>query len=161
MSRASRSARSLRKVSRGPVGTRRVSDDLEHEVLTLVDPTRGRYGKVVVRHDRLVGAVSLGNPDTTGLLSQLFDSQTTVPSDRISLLLGHARAPTAQTRPEDLPDTAVICRCNAVTKNQIIDSWTAGHRTGPGGDRPDPGHHRVRQLCRHRPRTVHDAHAYA
>lgn len=105
------------------------SHDLEHEVLTIADPTRGRYGKVVVRDDRLVGAVSLGNPDTTGLLSQLFDSQATVPSDRMSLLLGHAHAQTAQTRPEDLSDTAVICRCNSVTKSQIIDSWTAGHRT--------------------------------
>lgn len=104
--------------------------DPDLEVLTLADPTRGRYEKIVVRDDRLIGAIALGSPATTGILSQLFDTQSMVPSDRMSLLLGTAQ-PQAAPRPEDLPDTAVICRCNTVTKKAITDAWATGHRSMP------------------------------
>lgn len=104
--------------------------DSQAEVLTVADPTRGRYGKIVVRDDRLAGAITLGGPGNTGLLSQLFDTQALVPSDRMSLLLGGAQS-SAPPTPEQLPDTAVICRCNTVTKKQIIDAWEGGCRSMP------------------------------
>ncbi|MGH3723249.1 MAG: FAD-dependent oxidoreductase [Mycobacterium sp.] len=104
--------------------------DPRDEILTIADPTRGRYGKIVVRDDRLTGAITLGCPTVTGILSQLFDSQTPVPTDRMSLLLGTSQQQ-GSPHPEDLPDTSVICRCNTVTKKQIVDAWSQGHRTVP------------------------------
>lgn len=104
--------------------------DPELEVLTLADPARGRYEKIVVRDDRLIGAIALGSPANTGILSQLFDSQGIVPSDRMSLLLGTAQ-PQAPTRPEDMPSATVICRCNNVTKQAITEAFTQGHRSAP------------------------------
>lgn len=105
-------------------------DDDEAEVLTLSDPTRGRYAKVIVRKDRLVGAVMLGNPEVVGTLGQYFDAGTPVPSDRMTLLLGHlAGGPAETASPSTMPDAAVVCRCNTVTKKHLVSAWRRGCHT--------------------------------
>ncbi|MGB3773313.1 MAG: FAD-dependent oxidoreductase [Rhodococcus sp. (in: high G+C Gram-positive bacteria)] len=104
--------------------------DTESEVLVMSDPTRGRYAKVVVRKDRLVGAVMLGNPEVVGSLSQYFDGGSLVPVDRMTLLLGHlVGGPTESVNPSTMPDSAVVCRCNTVTKKQLVVSWGGGAHT--------------------------------
>lgn len=104
--------------------------DTDTEVLVMSDPTRGRYAKVVVRKDRLVGAVMLGNPEVVGTLSQYFDGATPVPSDRMTLLLGHlVGGATESANPSTMPDAAVICRCNTVTKKHLVTAWRAGAHT--------------------------------
>lgn len=105
-------------------------DDDETEVLTLSDPTRGRYAKVLVRKDRLIGAVMLGNPEVVGTLGQYFDAGTPVPSDRMTLLLGHlAGGPAETSSPSTMPDAAVVCRCNTVTKKHLVAAWRRGCHT--------------------------------
>ncbi|MBP1163095.1 FAD-dependent oxidoreductase [Rhodococcus sp. PvR099] len=100
------------------------------EVLTLADPTRGRYAKVVVREDRVVGAVLLGNPDVVGTLTQLFDAQLPVPVDRMSLLIGRGSGAGVEVAsPATMPGSAVVCRCNSVTKSQLTTAWKAGSRS--------------------------------
>ncbi|MFD4183651.1 NAD(P)/FAD-dependent oxidoreductase, partial [Rhodococcus sp. NPDC058514] len=100
------------------------------EVLTLADPTRGRYAKVVVREDRVVGAVLLGNPDVVGTLTQLFDAQLPVPVDRMSLLIGRGSGAGVEVAsPATMPGSAVVCRCNSVTKSQLTKAWKTGSRT--------------------------------
>ncbi|WP_174494190.1 (2Fe-2S)-binding protein, partial [Mycobacteroides abscessus] len=121
-------AQGIDLLSMGQIDVAELDPDLE--VLTLADPARGRYEKIVVRDDRLIGAIALGSPTNTGVLSQLFDSQGLVPADRMSLLLGTAQ-PQAPARPEDLPAEAVICRCNNVTKGAITDAWIQGQRSLP------------------------------
>lgn len=107
-------------------------DDPETEVLVMSDPTRGRYAKVVVRKDRLVGAVMLGNPEVVGTLSQYFDGGSLVPVDRMTLLLGHlVGGPTESANPSTMPDSAVVCRCNTVTKKHLVGAWRGGAHT-PG-----------------------------
>ncbi|GAA4473407.1 FAD-dependent oxidoreductase [Rhodococcus olei] len=102
-----------------------------HEVLTVADPTRGRYAKLVVRDDRVVGAVLLGNPDVVGALTQLFDAQLPVPADRMSLLIGRGGCGGGAeiAGPAVMPGSAVICRCNSVTKAQLTASWKQGARS--------------------------------
>lgn len=105
-------------------------NDLEAEVLTLSDPHRGRYAKVVVRKERLVGAVLLGNPEVVGTITQLFDSGAPVPTDRMRLLLGHLTGgATESASPAQMPGEAIICRCNTVSKKNLTDAWRQGARS--------------------------------
>ncbi len=108
-----------------------VSADLhdgELEVLTVADPARGRYAKLVVADGRIAGAVLLGCPDTVGTVTQLFDAKLPVPQDRMSLLTG---APARQRRPRarrhagrrgDLP-------LQLGDKAHLTGAWRAGARS--------------------------------
>ena len=106
--------------------------DPDHEVLAFTDPSRGRYAKLVLRSDRVVGAILLGVGDAAGPLTQLYDTGSVVPRDRLALLLG--RAVTRGGAPEtanlaEMPGSAVICRCNTVTKSAIVSAFRAGAET--------------------------------
>jgi assimilatory nitrate reductase electron transfer subunit len=105
------------------------------EVLRLEDRRRGRYAKIVLRQDRLVGAIMLGVPDAAASVIQLFDSGAPAPSDRLALLLGRALPgeasssggpATAVGSPALLPSSALICRCNSVSKGALVTAWRSG-----------------------------------
>jgi len=101
-------------------------DDPKAEVVRLEDPARGHYAKLVLRDERIAGAIILGLPEAAATLTQLFDNHAPVPTDRLGLLVG--RNP-EQTSPASLPARALICRCNSVTKAQLTTAWHAGART--------------------------------
>ncbi|MGW5241844.1 FAD-dependent oxidoreductase [Monashia sp. NPDC004114] len=106
--------------------------DPEHEVLAFTDPSRGRYAKLVLRSDRVVGAILLGVGDAAGPLTQLYDTGSVVPRDRLALLLGRAvaRAGASDTANlAEMPGSVVICRCNTVTKSAIVGAYRAGAET--------------------------------
>ncbi|MEU4806202.1 FAD-dependent oxidoreductase [Actinosynnema sp. NPDC023587] len=100
------------------------------EVLRVEDPTRGRYAKIVLRDNLVVGAVLLGVPDAAATVTQLFDQGMPAPDDRLALLLGRAlvTGPTGSTAPADLPGTTLVCRCNTVRKEQLVTAWNTGAR---------------------------------
>jgi NAD(P)H-nitrite reductase large subunit len=83
------------------------------EVVVLSDPARHVYKKLVVRDDKLVGALLLGDLATAGTVTQHFDRQTPLPADRVSLLVAPRRASAV------LEDEDTVCTCNAVTAGQI------------------------------------------
>jgi assimilatory nitrate reductase electron transfer subunit len=105
-------------------------DSADAEVLCLADPTRGRYAKLVLRDDRVAGAIMLGAPDAAATITQLYDRGIPVPSDRIALLLGRALPPGASVAhsPADLPAATTVCRCNTVSKSQLVKAWRSGAR---------------------------------
>ena len=108
--------------------------DPGHEVLTFTDPSRGRYAKLVLRQDRLVGAILLGVGDAAGALTQLYDTGSMVPRDRLSLMLGRAITRSGATESVNLaemPGTAVVCRCNSVTKAAVVGAFRAGADSVP------------------------------
>ncbi|MFY7068187.1 FAD-dependent oxidoreductase [Nocardiopsis changdeensis] len=97
------------------------------EMLTVSDPHGGRYAKLVVRADRLVGSVLLGFPEAAAVLSQLHDSGAPVPADRLALLQGTVpAAPAGEAGERPAP---VVCRCNAVTRDDLEQAWLDGART--------------------------------
>jgi assimilatory nitrate reductase electron transfer subunit len=101
------------------------------EVVTFADPTRGTYAKLVVRQDRLAGAIMLGDNPAVGTVIQLFDRGGRVADPR-NLLLGRATAErfaTGEASPALIPDAAVICQCNTVTKGALVRCWQAGARS--------------------------------
>jgi assimilatory nitrate reductase electron transfer subunit len=124
--------------------------DPDYEVLRFEDA--GRYAKLVVQHDRIAGTIMLGFPDAAARMVQLYDRDAEVPADRLALLLGRAlpEGGTAGT-PATLPDHAIVCRCNMVTKERLRDAWYGGATsraalsaatraaTGCGGCRDDIG----------------------
>jgi assimilatory nitrate reductase electron transfer subunit len=103
------------------------------EVICVQDSTRGRYGKLVLREDRVAGAILLGLPDAAANIIQLFDSQAPVPGDRLGLLLGRAlpAEQSAGSSAAALPDNALVCRCNTVDKGRIVAAWQDGARDVP------------------------------
>lgn len=103
-------------------------DDETAEVLHFSDPTRGTYKKLVVQGDRLVGAILLGDVATVGTVGQLYVRGTPLPPDRLGLLFAGLDAG-APADPVAMPDSAVICQCNAVTKRAIRACLMAGAST--------------------------------
>ncbi|MGE0297785.1 FAD-dependent oxidoreductase [Pseudonocardia sp.] len=107
--------------------------DGDGEVLRFADPTGGRYAALALRADRVVGGVAIGLPDAAASMVQFYDSGAPAPSDRLGLLLGRALPGGAveTADPGRLPASALVCRCNSVTKGALVTAWRAG-ATDPG-----------------------------
>lgn len=113
----------------GDAGTPGDPGEERREVLRFEDPARERYAKLVLARDRVVGAILIGLPDAAAGIIALYDRDARVPADRLAVLLGRALPPAGDdgaSRPSALPDYAVVCRCNMVTKGQIRDAWYGG-----------------------------------
>ena len=66
-----------------------VADD---EVVVYREPARGIYKKLIVRDDKIAGAILLGDIEAAGTLMQMFHGGTQVPARRADLLFGRRRA---------------------------------------------------------------------
>jgi nitrite reductase (NADH) large subunit len=101
------------------------------EVLTHTDPAEGVYRKLVLRDNRLVGAILLGAADPTGRLLRLFKEGGSLEGPATDLLsdantrdalLGEGAA----AEMEGLPDETQICNCHSVSKGQIVAAIREG-----------------------------------
>ncbi|WP_392424251.1 FAD-dependent oxidoreductase [Barrientosiimonas humi] len=100
-------------------------------VLTLHDPARRRHVQAVLREGRVVGASCVGAGRTAADLTQAFERETPVPADPAALLLpypDHTPAAGADD-PTRLPDATTVCRCNGVTKRDVVQAHLDGDRT--------------------------------
>ncbi|MFD0271572.1 FAD-dependent oxidoreductase [Streptomyces sp. NPDC127106] len=94
------------------------------EVITFTDPARGRYARLTLHDQRITGAVLLGLPRAIAAVSRLYERGLPVPAaGRLEFLLG---LPPAEPGADELPDDAVVCRCNNVTKHAITEACRAG-----------------------------------
>lgn len=98
------------------------------DVITYVERARGVYNRVIVRDDRVVGAIVIGAPAVVPSLVQRFLDVSPVPMQRSELLFPPA-FDVAPRSMEEMPDTARICDCNAVVKSQIVDAVLDGARS--------------------------------
>jgi assimilatory nitrate reductase electron transfer subunit len=107
------------------------STEHDGELLTFADPDRGTYAKLLLRDNRVAGAILLGDNPSVGTVIQLFDRGAPVPADRRSLLLGRASGPAAPQAdsPALIPDGATICQCNTVRKGDLVAAWRTGARS--------------------------------
>ncbi|MBV2366779.1 FAD-dependent oxidoreductase [Streptomonospora nanhaiensis] len=96
------------------------------ETVTIADPHGGRYAKLSVRDDRVVGAVLLGLPEPASAIAQLYDGRAPVPGDRLALLMGRAQPEAPADQPGPAP---LVCRCNAVSRDDMEAAWLDGART--------------------------------
>lgn len=94
------------------------------------DEVRNIYKKIVVSEDgkKLLGAVLIGNADEYGTLQQMTVNEMPLPENPEFLILP---ASDGKEKPglgvDALPDTAVLCSCNNVSKGQIGEAVAAGN----------------------------------
>jgi NAD(P)H-nitrite reductase large subunit len=89
------------------------------EELISSDSGAGTYKKIVIRENRVVGAIFLGDTSRSRSVQEMIASGHDI-SDARSTLLGGPAADAAQASAADWPDTALVCNCNSVTKGEIV-----------------------------------------
>lgn len=97
-------------------------DDVEEIVFH--DEGAGVYKKVVVKDDKVKGAVMYGDTADGAWLFRMLREETDVADIRDSLIFGEAYAAGGDVSPVDLvanmPDDAEICGCNGVCKADVV-----------------------------------------
>ncbi|ANJ66008.1 nitrite reductase large subunit [Halothiobacillus diazotrophicus] len=95
----------------------------EHEEIVLADAARGVYKKLILKENRIEGAVMIGDTMDGAWYFQLMRDGTDVTAQREQLLFGQAHVGDsghgAKARIANLPDDAEICGCNGVCKGDI------------------------------------------
>lgn len=88
----------------------------------VANPLRGSYKRLVLRDQRLVGGVLVGDVGSAAALTVALD-RPELPIDRAGLLrvsaIGGQPAPGGSGGAAELPDTARVCVCNAVSAGAI------------------------------------------
>jgi nitrite reductase (NADH) large subunit len=101
----------------------------ELEELTFADPGRAVYKKIVVKDNRIRGAVLYGDTVDGAWYFQLMREGTDISELREHLLFGQARLGDSGTGGAGgvatLADSAEICGCNGVCKGDIVRAITA------------------------------------
>ncbi len=96
------------------------------ETLVLQDPAEGVYKKLVVRDNRIKGAVLYGDTMDGTWYFQLLREGTDISAFRSTILFGQHDLGDAGhgdvARVANLPDDAEICGCNGVCKGEIVDA---------------------------------------
>ncbi|HZA08571.1 nitrite reductase large subunit NirB [Mycobacterium sp.] len=98
------------------------------EFVQFYEPRSGVYKSVVVRDNKLIGAMLLGDVSKVGFLSQAFDDRVPLPEERISMLFDLG-TPSTSTGAAELADDAQVCNCNGVTKGDILACVKGGAGT--------------------------------
>jgi assimilatory nitrate reductase electron transfer subunit len=121
-----------RDVDLATVGDPAVLGDDGAEVLRFADPHGGRYATLALHGDRVVSGAMIGLPEAAASMIQYYDTGQPAPTDRLGLLFGRALPGAPETAdPGRLPASAVVCRCNSVTKGALVAAWRAGHTDVP------------------------------
>jgi nitrite reductase (NADH) large subunit len=96
------------------------------ETLVLQDPAQGVYKKLVIRDNRIKGAVMYGDTMDGTWYFQLLREGTDISSFRNTILFGQHDLGDAghgdETRVAKLSDDAEICGCNGVCKGDIVNA---------------------------------------
>ena len=95
--------------------------DATTEEITFRDAARGVHKRLVVRDDRLIGAVLYGDARDAAWYLDMIRDGTDIAALRDTLVFGPAAPAGGEAPgPETLPDTAEICGCNGVCKGRIL-----------------------------------------
>ncbi len=89
------------------------------EVVTLLDEALGTYQKLVVRNDRLVGAICVGDLSSFADYRRLIATGTELDDRRATLLRGGAAKPI---------EGKLVCSCNQVGEDTITRCIAGGER---------------------------------
>jgi nitrite reductase (NADH) large subunit len=99
------------------------ADGTDHDEIVLRDAARGVYRRLILKEDRVIGAVLYGDTSDGAWFFDLIKSGTDVSELRENLIFGPSYAGAAPLDPTAavaaLPDDAEICGCNGVCKGRI------------------------------------------
>ena len=93
------------------------------------DEAAGVYKKLVVKDQRLLGAILLGDTSDYGPLLQLMLNAMPLPEHPEDLILPLSRGGAKGLGIDALPEAALVCSCNSVSKGQICAAVAAGTST--------------------------------
>jgi assimilatory nitrate reductase electron transfer subunit len=93
-------------------------------VITLSDPASGRHVELVLSDEELLGVTCIGMPALSPSLTVHFERRTPLPVDPFTLLAPEAKEEAVS--PFHMPGGTTVCRCNTVTKNDIVHAWEDG-----------------------------------
>mgnify|MGYP005810497091 CR=1 FL=1 len=97
-----------------------IGDDASDEIV-FRDASRGVHKRLVVRNDRLIGAVLYGDARDAAWYFDLLRSGADIADIRDTLVFGPVVVgDDAGAGVESLPDTAEVCGCNGVSKGRIL-----------------------------------------
>jgi assimilatory nitrate reductase electron transfer subunit len=112
------------------MGRRASTADSHDRVVNLHDASARRHVEVVVRDDTLIGVTCVGAPAIAAHLSTQFDRPGMIPADPLQLLLGtSAGVVTEAQNPTTMPSSTTVCRCNGVSKGDLVREWENGCAT--------------------------------
>lgn len=101
------------------------ADGDDRDEIVFRDPARRIYKRLVLKQNRLIGAVLYGETsDGAWFFDKIRKAEEILPEARATLIFGQSFAGGAPLDPmaavAALPDEAEICGCNGVSKGQII-----------------------------------------
>ncbi len=97
------------------------------EILVMQDPAQGIYKKLVIRDNKVKGAVMYGDTLDGTWYFDLLREGTDISAFRSTILFGQhdlGDAGHGDAKVLSLPDTAEVCGCNGVCKGDIVDAIT-------------------------------------
>lgn len=99
------------------------------EVTLFTDPCAGIYKQLIVRDQRLLGAVLVGEDLNADLISLHYSAGLPLPARRADLLFPGARAGDGIVDGKLIPDGARICDCNGIAAGKVRQAIRQGHDT--------------------------------
>lgn len=100
--------------------------------IALSDPSGHRFVEVVVADGIVVGATCVGSGKVAAGITAAYTRAAQIPGDPAHLLLAaSATAAPVAASPTSMPERFTVCRCNGVTKADLVRAWHAGDRTAP------------------------------
>lgn len=95
------------------------------DVVTYAELSRGIYKRLIVRDNRLAGAILIGAGPAVPAVTQAFIDGVPLPEPRSELLFPQFADP-VPSRVEQMPAHIRICDCNAVSKAQLVEAVLEG-----------------------------------
>lgn len=93
----------------------------DDETIQVIEERRDTYKKLVIRNDRLIGAILVGDTSMSGTLVQLFERGDALPPNRLDLFASGDFS-LAESDPE-------VCNCHHVTRSTIQACVASGKRS--------------------------------
>lgn len=100
--------------------------------IVMEDSISGVYQRINISQDGkyLLGGILIGNADAYNMLLQTCKNNMPLPANPADILLGARNGnASAGAGVDALPDEAVICSCESITKAAICQAVTDGHET--------------------------------
>ncbi|MCI5042522.1 MAG: FAD-dependent oxidoreductase, partial [Donghicola eburneus] len=106
------------------------AEGTDREDIVFRDPARGVYKRVVIKDNKIIGAVMYGDTADGNWFYGMMKDGTDISDMRETLIFGPAYQGGASVDPmaavAALPADAEICGCNGICKGQIVDAINAG-----------------------------------
>jgi nitrite reductase (NADH) large subunit len=93
---------------------------LDDEVVQVIEERRGVYRKLIIRRDKLQGAVLVGDTSSASILLHLLDNGEPLPDNRLSLFTGGEGAASGASSDRE------VCNCHRVRTSTLLTAIRGG-----------------------------------